>query len=425
MPPEQLNAVALGNDAAGSYDQRSDIYSLGVVLYEGLTGRIPFAIENLNANREAIARQVLRDQSAGPTPIRVLNPETPTALADIVHRCLQFHPERRTQSANELAACLAEQFGRWRQARWILLKHKRSSMAAGVSVLLLAMSGGWTIARLPPKHERLLQQALYYRQENDLVSAEQALAKALRLDPSYADAQFEIARTKLRQHALLEANEAFFKLESLEPSARSAAYMAYCFNVQGNHSAAIPWYLKSMERGGNAPEVLNNLCCSYELGDSPLLPRKERADSHKYLTEALQQAPDFANAQYNLIRLSIQRAEMDGVPIPQQLPETCRRLIAVHPRCGQALERTAVAYGLLDDLTPQLRTEGASYLTRAIALGEGPSLSKFLSSAKWAPYRVDAAAPTIIEQLKRGKTAEDCERIPLIVEPETLVANPR
>ncbi len=92
MSPEQ---------AAGSVaDLRSDVFSLGVVLFEMLTGHSPFRrdspVETLNATlKEA------------PPPIATLTPGVPVPLERIVMRCLEKSPAERFQSARDLAFALS------------------------------------------------------------------------------------------------------------------------------------------------------------------------------------------------------------------------------------------------------------------------------------------------------------------------------
>jgi serine/threonine protein kinase len=87
MSPEQLTGSEL--------DARSDLYSAGVVLYECLTGRVPFEADS---TWSLIAKHL---EEEVPDP-RALNAEVPEGLAVVVRKAMGKTPQERYQSAVEL-----------------------------------------------------------------------------------------------------------------------------------------------------------------------------------------------------------------------------------------------------------------------------------------------------------------------------------
>ena len=92
LSPEQARGAAV--------DQRSDLYSIGVVLYEMLTGNVPFTGES----PVEIAMKHLSDTPRPPSSIR---PEIPPDLDMVVLRALAKNPDDRFQTAEEMDAELA------------------------------------------------------------------------------------------------------------------------------------------------------------------------------------------------------------------------------------------------------------------------------------------------------------------------------
>ena len=87
LSPEQARTEPL--------DDRSDLYSLGVVLYELATGKLPL-------RSTTVAGQLIAILAHKPQPIREVNDEIPAPLAELIHRLLRKEPRNRIRSAAEL-----------------------------------------------------------------------------------------------------------------------------------------------------------------------------------------------------------------------------------------------------------------------------------------------------------------------------------
>ncbi len=134
MSPEQVRGQPV--------DARSDLFSLGVVLYEMLSGKRPFRRETAAETMTAILHE-------DPPDLSEANRNVPAALEHVVRHCLEKEPERRFQSARDIAFALEElpevssarptapmsQAGVWAH------RHRRSLAGAVLLVLALAVSG--------------------------------------------------------------------------------------------------------------------------------------------------------------------------------------------------------------------------------------------------------------------------------------------
>lgn len=127
MAPEQLE----GRDAS----PRSDIWALGIVLYEMAAGHRPFQGENFYRLCMAILQE-----TPPPLPARI-----PAGLAAVVHRCLEKDPARRYQRASEVRAALEalEPSGALPMEAPGVLQGARWGMAGGAAAIVLLAAAGY------------------------------------------------------------------------------------------------------------------------------------------------------------------------------------------------------------------------------------------------------------------------------------------
>ena len=245
MAPE----LTRGSRSDGDVGQAADIYGLGAVLYELLTGRPPF-------RGASVADTLEQVRSLEPVPPRRLQPKVPRDLETVCLKCLHKEPKRRYSIAADLAddlgrflnghpirarrTSLVERFGKW---AW-----RRPALAALGVVSLLAVAA-------------LLGSGVWYQGQLRTALAE-AEASRQRADDNYREARAAIGQMLARADA------------------RSQSGIPRLLELRREQQeAALAFYLRVADQPGRSREVRRDVASAL-LGAGELqndLGRKEEA----------------------------------------------------------------------------------------------------------------------------------------------------
>ncbi len=143
MSPEQVETTKV--------DHRADIYSLGIIMFEMLTGGVPF-------KGDTPVTVALKHRKAAPPDPRDINPDIPGDLDDLILRCLEKDKEARFQSASDVFRAL-EDIGREFATTERIIPLKKSSFRRWDLITLLfvlAIIVGISIRFLPIGNPALL-----------------------------------------------------------------------------------------------------------------------------------------------------------------------------------------------------------------------------------------------------------------------------
>ena len=336
MSPEQ----ARGERA----DARSDLFALGVVLYEALTGTHPFGRERT----EAIVYAILHEPAQPPTARR---PGIPVGLERAILKCLEKDAAHRYQSAIELAAALrGVERGTTpappspRRARW--LRSPRVVIGSAVVIALLGWGAAALLGLLSPKadaHTVMIlplevrgqtQGAEYLgRAFAEAIAVNLARAPSLRVLPVPGAGELggggtrALARAALRERARNLISGALVR-ESLQVSAN--------ISITDAVENRIRWGTQMATTTGSLPTLAVSLArqLARELGAAS--PRQYESPFYMAGDDSLSAAPEFPRALGALRRQE-----------PERALDATRRLVAAFPLDADAhILETAATVGL-------------------------------------------------------------------------------
>lgn len=262
--PEQAEGIP------GKIDIRTDVYSLGVVLYEMLTGKFPYEV--VGPMREVLNRIL----NAEPVRPNALRKEIDDEVETIVLKCLAKERERRYQSAGELVRDVehylagepieAKRDSAIYMLRKALLRYKMAAIVGSTFTLLVLIGALW-LGLVYKQRGRLLSQvqtekAEALRQEAAAIAAKQKADDALQeTDKALKKAddarRQAVAAEKEQERLRMEADDALEEAELRAAEARqSADGLEILLNNKGDYGAAESYFVEQLDRARRVGEDL-------------------------------------------------------------------------------------------------------------------------------------------------------------------------
>jgi serine/threonine protein kinase len=319
MAPEQIRA-SLGECGGPEVDHRADLYSFGVILYELLANRHPFApaekrrVSGREMTRPDFARWLLVRQQAGCPQSGPIAPGIDPDLERLAFQCLEYDPQKRPRSARSLADELAKVLRRDPARERRVRRLKRGMAVAACAIALLGAGAALHLATRPSLTQRSSKSAAKHLRKGQ---PEEAIKD---LDPVLKPGMVNGEGFFLRGVALLRTGGEDFAIQDFQrackqgydPDGAASAGIAYCYARQGVTKNVLHHTEVALKGGFDSAALLNNQAASRWFAADE--NDRDLEEALRDLDKALKRDPRLAKAYYNrsliLQRLSDQKQDV-------------------------------------------------------------------------------------------------------------------
>ena len=264
MAPERIEALRRKEvEDETVIDPRSDLYSVGAMMFELLTGQLPSRPPEGPAQRQPTLSEWIQCRREPAPSARKLNPRIEPGLEVLLQRCLAPWPADRYGSATELLTALETLLApRARLARRIR-RRRRLLLAAGLGLAAAGLAGSAYWLSLPPLPVRLYEAGLAAYDTGDYRKAESLFSQSIAAGNKTAAVYFARGQARRQLGDVAGQEKDFLALGNIETGGQASILLAVIAQHKKEARKAKSLYLSARQAGWDTVIVAHGMAMAY------------------------------------------------------------------------------------------------------------------------------------------------------------------